>query len=200
LKSTNIDYIKINQLREKAARFAPMGPPCDKSAPARGLMVTGNKKSFVFQNKAQLRQRPHSDTYGANWCQQGEREGLNSGYAEYILITSSFFILLHKTSWMETLERQKLLKQILWDYNIPEEEIEAVFKDENKTARHYNREMLFLKIIESYPWFTVIQIFSPAEIQNLLSRQVISKLRSPSLRKKYEFVQERLSKIIPAAR
>ena len=100
---------------------------------------------------------------------------------------------------MEIVDRQKLLKQILWDYNIPAEDIEAVLKNENNTARHYNREMLFLKVIESYPWFTVIQIFSPAEIQNLLSHQVISKLRSPSLRKKYEFVQKRLHQIIPTS-
>ena len=100
---------------------------------------------------------------------------------------------------MEPCERQKLLRQILWDYNIPEEDIESALKDENKTARHYNREMLFLKIIESYPWFTVIQLFNPTEIKDLLTSQVISKLRSPSLRQKYEFVQKRLQQIIPSA-
>ena len=100
---------------------------------------------------------------------------------------------------METAERRKLLKQILWDYNLPEEEIEGVFKDENKTVKHYNREMLFLKIIESYPWFTVIQLFEPTEIKILLTTQVIKKLRSQSLRQKYEFVQKRLQQITPAA-
>lgn len=100
---------------------------------------------------------------------------------------------------METAERRKLLKQILWDYNIPEEEIEGVFKDEYKTVKHYNREMLFLKIIESYPWFTVIQLFEPTEIKILLTTQVINKLRSQSLRQKYEFVQKRLQQIISAA-
>ena len=98
---------------------------------------------------------------------------------------------------METEERKKLLKQILWDYNIPEEDIEAVLKDEKKTASHYNREMLFLKIIETYPWFTVIQLFNTNEIKNLLTSRVINKLRSPSLRQKYEFVQKRLQQIIP---
>jgi hypothetical protein len=98
---------------------------------------------------------------------------------------------------MNTSETQKLLKQILWDYNIPLEEIEAVLKGEKKTAGHYTREMLFLKIIESYPWFTIIQLFTPNEIKYLLTSQTISKLRSPSLRQKYEFVQKRLQQIIP---
>jgi len=100
---------------------------------------------------------------------------------------------------METLERKKLLNQIIWDYNIPEEDIEAVLRGEKKTASHFNREMLFLKIIESYPWFTVIQLFNPGEIKYLLTNQAINKLRSPSLRQKYEFVQKRLQQIIPAA-
>ncbi|KAF0238182.1 MAG: hypothetical protein FD181_1390 [Prolixibacteraceae bacterium] len=36
---------------------------------------------------------------------------------------------------METSERQKLLNQILWDYNIPEEDIEAVLKDETSMTK-----------------------------------------------------------------
>ena len=100
---------------------------------------------------------------------------------------------------METTEKKKLLNQILWDYNIPTEDIEAVLKGERKRAGHFTREMLFQRILESYSWFTIIQLFTPIEIQYLLTSQVISKLRSPSLRQKYEFVQKRLHQIIPVA-
>jgi hypothetical protein len=98
---------------------------------------------------------------------------------------------------LETQEIDKILKQILWDYNIPPEEVIAVFKGEKNLAGHYSRQMLFQKIIESYSWFTIIQLFTPNEIKYLLTSQTISKLRSPSLRKKYEFVQKRLQQIIP---
>jgi len=98
---------------------------------------------------------------------------------------------------MEPAERNRLLNQILWDYNIPTEEIEAVLAGKKKNAGHYTREMLFQKMIESYSWFTILQLFTPNEIQNLLTSQAISKLRSPSLRQKYEFVQKRLRQIIP---
>lgn len=101
---------------------------------------------------------------------------------------------------MDTSEKNKLFKQILWDYDIPPKEIEAVLKGEKRLAGHYSREMIFQKIIESYSWFTIIQLFSPNEIQVLLTNQIISKLRSPSLRQKYEFVQKRLSQIIPVTR
>jgi hypothetical protein len=101
---------------------------------------------------------------------------------------------------MDPIEKSKLLTQMLWDYNIPTTDIEAVLKGEKSSAGHYTREMLFQKILESYSWFTVIQLLTPNEIQYLLTNQVISKLRSQSLRKKYEFVKTRLSQIIPATR
>ena len=100
---------------------------------------------------------------------------------------------------METTEKNKLLNQILWDYNISIEELDDVLTGKKTRAGHYTLEMLFQKMIETYSWFTIIQLFTPNDIQFLLTNQTISKLRSPSLRKKYEFVQKRLHQIIPAA-
>jgi hypothetical protein len=96
-------------------------------------------------------------------------------------------------------DKLKLLNQILWDYNISGEEIEAVLNEETSTAGHYNRGMIFQKLLESYSWFTIIQIFTPGEVQNLLTIDVIKKLRAPSLQKKYEFVRKRLHEIVPFA-
>lgn len=98
---------------------------------------------------------------------------------------------------METIEKNKLLNQILWDYNVPVEDIEAVLKGKKKLAAHYTREMIFQKMLESYSWFTIIQLLPANEIKNLLTNQVIGKLRSPSLRQKYEFVRKRLQQNIP---
>ena len=78
---------------------------------------------------------------------------------------------------METVKRHTVLKQILWDYNISAEDIEAVLQGDMKQAGHYNQEMIFLKILESYSWFTIIQLFSPIHIKYLLTSQVIKKLR-----------------------
>lgn len=100
---------------------------------------------------------------------------------------------------METSERNKILEQLLWDYNISVKDVHDVLLGKKELAGHYTQEMLFQKILESYSWFTIIQLLAPKDIQRLLTRQAISKLRSPSLRKKYEFVRERLQEIIPVA-
>ncbi len=94
-------------------------------------------------------------------------------------------------------ERNVKFNQILWDYNIPEGDIEAVFRGQIPLAGHYDRYMLFRKILETYPWFTILQLFTPAEIQELLTNEVIEKLRVPSLRKQYEFVKLRLQEVVP---
>ncbi len=100
---------------------------------------------------------------------------------------------------MNELERHTLLKQILWDYDIPVDSIEDVLKGEKSMAGHYTREMIFQKMIESFSWFTIVNFFTPGEIRQLLTHKVINNLRAPSLRKNYEFVRKRLQEIIPAA-
>jgi len=100
---------------------------------------------------------------------------------------------------MDQRGRQQLLNQILWDYDISIDDIDAVLKGKKKIAGHYTREMIFQKMLESYSWFTILQLFTPNEIQYLLTNQAIGNLRSPSLRQKYEFVQKRLHEIIPVA-
>lgn len=98
---------------------------------------------------------------------------------------------------MDSAQREKLLNQLMWDYNFPTEDIDAVIKGNKISVGHYTREMLFQKMLESYPWFTILKFYSPIEIKALLTNETITKLRSPSLRSKYEFVQQRLQEVIP---
>ena len=100
---------------------------------------------------------------------------------------------------MDQKEKIKIYEQLIWDYSIPPEDIEAVLKGDKPNAGHFTQERLFIRLLETYPWFTIIQLFTVEEIQILLTSRVVSRLRSASLRKKYEFVRTRLQQIIPAA-
>jgi hypothetical protein len=100
---------------------------------------------------------------------------------------------------MDKQSDERILKQLMWDYNIPLKDIEAVLKGEKEYAGHYNREQLFKKILESFPWFTVLQLFTPEEILIMLTPDLIGKLKTPSLRKNYTYVRHRLQEIIQAA-
>lgn len=87
----------------------------------------------------------------------------------------------------------------MWDYNISPEEVDKLIKGETEHAGHYDINKLFVKILESFPWFTIIKIFDIQKINVLLNEQTIRKLRSPSLRDKYSYVKKRLQEIIPAS-
>jgi hypothetical protein len=97
---------------------------------------------------------------------------------------------------MEQPEKNKLLRQIMWDYNIPLTDIEALLSGRIEMAGHYTRKTLFRKMLESYSWYTILQVFTPVEIKNLLTDDTINGLRTSSLKKKYAFVKKRLKEII----
>lgn len=100
---------------------------------------------------------------------------------------------------MNTKERHKLFRQIMWDYNISASDVEAVLQNKKDTIAHYNKQKIFIKLLESYSWFTMLQLFSPEELTQLLSDDVVKSLRFKSLRTKYEFVQKRLQSLVPVA-
>lgn len=89
--------------------------------------------------------------------------------------------------------------QLMWDYNIPSEKIDKLLSGEIEFAGHYNRESLFKKMLESFPWFTVVQLVGIRTIREILTEEVIEKLRTPALRSKYTYVRKRLQEIIPVS-
>lgn len=111
-----------------------------------------------------------------------------------------FAIIARQNKFMNRNQKNVLLRQIIWDYNIPAAEIDSVLKGNTEIAGHYNQSMLVRKIVESYPWFTVLELITPEELCKVLDNELIEKLRSPSLRKKYEFIQKRLPEIIRPSR
>ena len=92
--------------------------------------------------------------------------------------------------------KEDLCKQLMWDYNISTDKIDKLLSGEIKSIEHYNRETLFKKMLESLPWFSILQILDVQIIQKILTKEVIKKLRTPALRNKYFYVRDRLQEII----
>ena len=96
--------------------------------------------------------------------------------------------------------KEKIYRLLMWDYDISPEEVDKLVKGETEFAGHYDINNLFRKMLESFPWFTIIKLFEINTIAELLTDQIINKLRTQSLRKTYFYVKKRLHEIIPAAR
>ena len=94
-------------------------------------------------------------------------------------------------------DRHTIFRQIMWDYNISAVDVEAVLQGKRDAIGHYNKQAIFIKLLESFSWFIIVQLFSPDELRQLLSDDVVKKLRFKTLRTKYDFVQKRLQQLVP---
>ena len=92
--------------------------------------------------------------------------------------------------------QKKVFRQLMWDYNYPPEDVLKFFKGNIERLGHYTKESLFRKLIENFPWFTVVRLFPTETIFNLLTDELIQKLRHKSLKRDYEFAKKRLQEII----
>lgn len=97
-------------------------------------------------------------------------------------------------------EKLKYMKGLMWDYNIPPEHCLEVLEGTRKTAGHYNEATLFRKLLESYPWFTLLNLLPPERLLDLMTDKTIQSLRFKSMIPKYEFIRTRLQKAIYSAR
>jgi hypothetical protein len=103
---------------------------------------------------------------------------------------------MNSREYMDRKERNKIIRQLLVECNIPVGDMEALLNGDIEKAGHFTREIVFRKIIARYPWFYIIQLFTPREIKQMLSDEMLKQLRSPSLRRKYEFIRKRVLDII----
>lgn len=100
---------------------------------------------------------------------------------------------------MTSIDRNRIFSQLAWDYNITADEIEDVLLNNQQSVAHYTRQALFKKILETYPWFTIIGILPVTDIKSLLGDDTIKQLRSKALRNHYAFIKERLQQTLSTA-
>ncbi|MFA7026197.1 MAG: hypothetical protein WC176_10075 [Candidatus Cloacimonadaceae bacterium] len=88
------------------------------------------------------------------------------------------------------------LDYLMWDYNISAQDSYEVLIGSKPMAGHYDQFSLFRKMLETFPWFTIMELLPLPRIKELLVDQVTTKLRSKQLQKRYEYIRDRLSATI----
>ena len=95
-----------------------------------------------------------------------------------------------------SIDKFKLISNLLWDTKQDVKEIWPVYEGKINGFGHIDKTFLFRRALESYPWFTVLELFPIQEVKTRLTRELIFKLRSPSLQKKYLFLHDLLQRIV----
>ncbi len=91
----------------------------------------------------------------------------------------------------------KALKSIMWDYDITVKEMQMLLNGKTLKAGHYTYESLFIKMVSGLPWFSIVAIFGPEKIKELLTEDVIRKIWPKSVQEKYTYVRKRLQEALP---
>lgn len=93
-------------------------------------------------------------------------------------------------------EKLKYFELMMWDSSISPEDVMSVLEGSKTQVNNFDQSALFKRVLESFPWFTIMDLFTPGQLKELLSEELVGKLRSPALRRQYEYARKRLQKII----
>lgn len=87
-------------------------------------------------------------------------------------------------------QRNRLIKRLLWDYDLSVNEALSLLDGDKKEVRGVYPENIYLKILSSYNWYTILKIFSIEQIKFILSKEnVINNIYPESLKEKYLYVR-----------
>jgi hypothetical protein len=81
---------------------------------------------------------------------------------------------------------KKVLKQINWDYHIPEKDLYNCLAQTQGFAGFYTRGQLLIKAFEHLAWYDLIKLFTLDEIKQILNKQFVQSIRIKNFQLKYE--------------
>ena len=91
---------------------------------------------------------------------------------------------------MEKEQVKKILKPILWDYQIDPYEFFEVATGKKERIGSFNQEKALIRMFERLFWYDLVNLFGIDGLAKLLSKELISRIRIKELREKYEFARK----------
>ena len=85
------------------------------------------------------------------------------------------------------------LRPLLWDLNLSLEEASLLISDKNNSIKGVTAQDLYLKLLMSYSWYKLIDIFGIEFLKkNMIEVIVLNRLFPPELKKRYMYVRSTL--------
>lgn len=82
------------------------------------------------------------------------------------------------------------LRPLLWDLNLSLEEASLLISDKNNLIKGVTAQDLYLKLLMSYSWYKLIDIFGVEFLkENIIDTVVLNRLFPPELKKRYIYVR-----------
>ncbi|HDR67484.1 MAG TPA: hypothetical protein ENN61_00380 [Bacteroidaceae bacterium] len=91
---------------------------------------------------------------------------------------------------MSPTQIKKQLAKAFWDVNVDPDELFLLLTGEKNQSGHITKERLLRRLMETYSWYQILEIVPGHQLHSLLDEQVISKLRTKTLQKRYAALAE----------
>jgi len=93
-------------------------------------------------------------------------------------------------------EKEKIskIKSAFWDYNICPQDIYMVVVGKKEGSGIFTREKILIRLLERLSWYEIIDLFGKEFLRKNLRQAIISKIRNPEIRNRYEFIRRILQK------
>ena len=95
---------------------------------------------------------------------------------------------------MITNVQQHTLKKIFWDYEFSEKELQDLLQGKILRAGHLDKAGLYSRMLSSLNWYAILDLVGNDHLDDLLSDNVIGRLHSKDLKKKYAIAKRVLFK------
>jgi hypothetical protein len=93
---------------------------------------------------------------------------------------------------MSEQELKAILSKINWDTPLSTDELYRIFTGTESHISSIDKKWVFLRILNTFNWYTVLKIIPEKELPFLLSDEVINNLFPRQLRNKYQHVRSAL--------
>ena len=98
------------------------------------------------------------------------------------------------TPSMKQEQIHKILKPIIWDYNIEPCDFFDVAIGKKIRTGSFDQIKALIRIFERLSWYELVSLFGMDDLSKLLTKEIISRIRTKELRDKYEFARKILHK------
>jgi len=88
----------------------------------------------------------------------------------------------------ERTNQRYIIQSAFWDYKFPTDELMSVLLGRQEKIGHFDREKLFLRMLNYLNWYDFIQIVNPQDMTEVINENFLEKVSNPDLKKGLSYV------------
>jgi len=91
-------------------------------------------------------------------------------------------------------QKYRKLQKLFWDYDFTGEELQNLLEGNVSRIGHLDRHSLYARMLSSLTWYEILDLAGKNHLEELLSNEVVGKIFSKDLKKKYGVAKRILSR------